>query len=207
MKLKRAPSHDNASSTFWKADLRSASWRPHLQKAHVTALADIRYSALWKALHNADLLSSRWLTRLRLKDTAGCIAIACSNKRQEPLIHGRACGAYHARNARRWVSCLSRLANANSLALLTFPALQCAYPCRSTSENLARTLLRFLRNLRNRAMVSTASLAIRAVRRISLCHRAANCRTSNSFHAGCVSSLDARKRIALCSRNRAQEPD
>jgi hypothetical protein len=51
----------------------------------------------------------------------------------------------------------------------------------TTSEDLTPILCLFLRNLCKRAMVSTASLVIRAVRPVSFCHRAANCRTSNSF--------------------------
>ena len=56
-------------------------------------------------------------------------------------------------------------------------------------------------------MVSTASLAIRAVRRISHAIVQQIAEHQIDFHAGCVSPLDARKRIALCSRDRAQEPD
>lgn len=56
-------------------------------------------------------------------------------------------------------------------------------------------------------MVSTASLAIRAVRRISFAIEPRIAGPRIVFNAGCVSPLDARKRIALCSQDRAQEPD
>ncbi len=127
---------------------------------------------------------------------------------QENLIHGRACGAYHARKARRWVSCLSQTCHRKLLALLTSPA-PSFNPSRPNDRRgsgadpplVSGELVQSCdgHNRESGDSRSAHEYLFAIVQRVAG-HRIV-------FHAGCVSPLDARKRIALRSLDRAQEPD
>jgi hypothetical protein len=127
---------------------------------------------------------------------------------QERLIHGCAGGAYHARKARRWVSCLSQACQCEFVSTADIP---CPKVQPIPSERPARIWRRL--SLGFWGTCSIARLSHPRVWRFALCAEYLSAITQRItghrivFHAGCVSPLDARKRIALCSRDRAQEPD
>jgi len=134
--------------------------------------------------------------------------VARRREHQERFIHGRVGGAYHARKARRWVSCPPQIlprktvSTADILCPRVQPA-QAERPARiwrSPSPDFCGTcaIVRW-----SQPRVWRFALCVKYL--FAIVQRIAGHRID--FHAGCVSPLDARKRIALCSRDRAQEPD
>jgi hypothetical protein len=134
--------------------------------------------------------------------------VARRREHQERLIHGRAGGAYHARKARRWVSCLSQVCQCQFVSTANIP-------CPRVQPFQAERQARIWRGpsvgfwgtcaIVRWSQPRVWRFALYAQYRFAIVQRIAGHRIV--FNAGCVSPLDARKRIALCSRDRAQEPD
>jgi hypothetical protein len=113
------------------------------------------------------------------------------------LIHGSACGAYHARKKRQWISSPPQTLPPKTVSTANVPcpkvqAIQAERPAMITRA----PVVGFWGTCAI-AVGCEASLAFHAVRRIPFASVQRVAEHQTGFHSGCVARLDARKRIAL----------